>query len=268
MHQPPGMNWDGRVTRAVVAYQLHRLHRRCARRTQPLSPYPTRPPWFSPFCRAYSYPGFAGPPLGKPNTGKPAPHPVFRFKCDRGCAPCRVFSARRGSEPGIVEACRLCLRAAARLEGRPPRPPSPAVLRHFEAVFGHNPPSPTPPGPARPRTASSSPANFRIVAEALRRADTLSHSSPCRIANNGCRHRRPRCSRTRLSKRSCSSVRPFWRPHPPLKAGVLVHEMFHLPSFPPFFSDCPAEDLKEPAPLLRGIERSWPVIGLPVGSRD
>ena len=161
--------------------------------------------------------------------------PVFRFECAAGCTPLAVDRCRGALRQAIIDARQLSLHAAAKLEAKPRNP----VATHlFRSVFGHEPSQPFP-WACTGASGDFVACQFRIVAEALRRGGTLYRCDPCKgeypttavVDVNAialaCRNEVLLCP-------------PFWRLSPQLRAGVIVHEMFHL-QFPPFFNHCSSE---------------------------
>jgi hypothetical protein len=205
--------------------------------------------------------------VGKDSSGRTRAtlqraEPNFRFKCTIGCPP---FPS---SPPGlchevlrqaILDACKFALDAAAKLEAKPR---DAATVNHFTQVYGHDPSQPFP-------WACQSPSGdivacqFRMVAEALQKGGTLYRCDQCPpgrvtdcdqmgtqlgIVDPG-RTVPSRCDPMAIVDTAAIALvcrnevllcPPFWHLSRFLRAGAIIHEMFHL-RFPPFFQHCPKE---------------------------
>lgn len=174
------------------------------------------------------------PSGGKPGTARPTGL-NFRFKCTIGCAPLPPIQCHSVLRQAILDACKLALNAAGKLEAKPR---DAATESHFKQVFGHEPSLPFP-WACQGESGLIVACQFRMVADALEKAGTLYRCDSCKHEYDSlavvdtaaialvCRNEVLLCP-------------PFWASPPFLRAGVIIHEMFHL-RFPPFFQHCPKE---------------------------
>ncbi|HET9832256.1 MAG TPA: hypothetical protein VFP91_11120 [Vicinamibacterales bacterium] len=132
----------------------------------------------------------------------------------------------------ILTACQLASRVARGLETAPVDATAAAQFRVF---FGQDPTQPFP-GALNIAARDCAACQFERVEEALRRANTLYRCDPC----TGLRQEPPASSildahAIAIPARNQVLLCPtFWSLPPILRAGVLLHEMFHL-RFAPFF---------------------------------
>jgi hypothetical protein len=171
-------------------------------------------------------------PIGEPPAPTQQPAPVFRFDCSAGCLfpPLICQSILRQA---IVQACRMALNAARKLEANPR---DSATVNSFRSIFGHDPAQPLP----WPRIKDSGirfANRFRSVEQALLKAGTLYRCDPC-TAQSRYEINAP----TIILDVHAMAIPPnevrlcpsFWQLPGLLQAGVVLHEMFHL-RFDPCF---------------------------------
>jgi hypothetical protein len=175
------------------------------------------------------------------NLGQPAPAgPVFRFDCSIGCAPLPPFVCHGVLRQGILDGCRLAFDAARKLEANPRHR---ITVQDFRDFFTDE-PSRHVPSVGNQQAAAIVARRFRQVEEALRRRGTLYRCGRCDAAS---------CSEARAmggildahaiafpSKNEVWLCPSFWRLTKFLRAGVLLHEMFHL-HFGRLFDHAPTE---------------------------
>jgi len=174
-------------------------------------------------------------PLGlapAPNSNQ-AVRLVYRFECATGCAPpipapmCKAILRL-----AILDACRMALSVARKLEARPVDAATAAL---FRSVFGHDPWDPFP-GTGNITSGDFACCQFRMVESVLRLGNVLYRCDPCR----GTREEPYAGSiidahAIAIPAQNLVLLCPsFWSLSKVLKAGVLLHEMFHL-RFQPFF---------------------------------
>lgn len=171
-------------------------------------------------------------PIGEPPAAAQQPVPIFRFDCSAGCLdpPIVCQSALRQA---ILQACRMALNAAKKLEGQPREQ---ATVNSFRSIFGHDPTQPLP-WPKLKDSGTRFAARFRLVEQALLKGGTLYRCDPC-TAQSRYEINAPNIILDVHARaippnevRLCPS---FWTLPPLLQAGVVLHEMFHL-RFDPCF---------------------------------
>jgi hypothetical protein len=157
---------------------------------------------------------------------------VYCFDCSAGCLPHPPFFCAPLLRAAVRDACRMALSVARKLEVMPP---AAAIINAFRWAFGHDPSDPF-------RARGTSPrATWRLASSGWPRtrcaaAASFIAATPCTGARED-----PR-SGTILDVHAlavpaqnlvllCPS---FWALPGFLKAGVLLHEIFHL-RFAPFF---------------------------------
>ena len=156
--------------------------------------------------------------------------PVFRFDCSAGCPfpPPRCHALLNHA---IVDACRLAIGAARRLEAQRDQ----TTIDNFRGIFGHD-PAQALPWPKLKDSGIRFANRFRLVEQALLKAGTLYRCDPCTAQS---RYELPAAAILDVHAvaippnevRLCPS---FWLLTPLLQAGVILHEMFHL-RFDPCF---------------------------------
>jgi len=167
-----------------------------------------------------------------PNVNGAAPPLVYRFECTPGCMPFPPFLCAGLLRDAIAGACRMVLDAAKKLEALPM---DAATAQLFASIFGQ-PPSDPFPGTWNFASGDLVSCALRRVAKTLRAGNVTYRCDPCIGA------REDPSQGTILDTHAiaipaqnvvllCPS---FWRLPGPLRAGVLVHEAFHL-RFAPFF---------------------------------
>jgi hypothetical protein len=163
---------------------------------------------------------------------------VYRFDCATGCTPFPPFMCDAILRAAVLDACRMALSAARKLESRPV---DAATATLFRSVFGHDPWDPFP-GTWIIASGDVACCLFRMVESALRLGNVLYRCDPC----IGTREDPAAGSiidahAIAIPAQNLALLCPsFWSLSRFLKAGVLLHEMFHL-RFQPFFK----HDLKE-----------------------
>ncbi|HTP98167.1 MAG TPA: hypothetical protein VMN56_02495 [Casimicrobiaceae bacterium] len=178
-----------------------------------------------------------GEPPTKPARRSPlangtAPPLVYRFDCTSGCLPLPPFLCAALLRDAIVSACGMVLAAAKRLEALPM---SATTAQLFRSIFGHEPADPFP-GTWNFASGDLVSCALRRVARTLRAGNVLYRCDPCL----GAREDPAESSildthAIAIPARNVVLLCPsFWRLAAPLRAGVLVHEAFHL-RFVPFF---------------------------------
>ena len=157
---------------------------------------------------------------------------VFRFDCATGCAPIPAPMCKAILRVAILDACRMALSVARKLEARPVDAATAAL---FRSVFGHDPWDPFP-GTRNIASGDVACCQFRMVESLLRLGNVLYRCDPCR----GTREE-PYAGAIidahaiAIPAQNLVLLCPsFWSLSKVLKAGVLLHEMFHL-QFQPFF---------------------------------
>ena len=156
--------------------------------------------------------------------------PVFRFQCTAGCSPFPALVCQGVISQEILDAVQLALNASRKLEANPRDPRTVSELR---SVFDHDPALPLP-WPGIRNSGTRFARRFRAVARALRGAGTLYRC-------DGCTQLREYPVGSILDAHAiaippnevilCPS---FWGLPVFLRAGVVLHEMFHL-RFDPCF---------------------------------
>lgn len=160
-----------------------------------------------------------------------SPGPVFRFQCTTGCLPFPAFVCQGLLRSAVLRAYQLALNAARKLESKPR---GPLVVNAFRQLFDHDPSLPLP-WPGIPDSGMRFALRFRAVAQALRGAGTLYRCDAC----TQIREDPPVGS---ILDAHAIAIPPnevvlcpsFWGLPDFLRAGVLLHEMFHL-RFDPCF---------------------------------
>ena len=171
-------------------------------------------------------------PPSSNGTVPPPPQLVYRFDCSLGCQPLPIFMCRPILHAAIAAACRMTVEAARKLEAVPI---DVTTAQLFRSIFGHEPRDPFP-GTWNVASGDVVSCALRRVAHTLRLSNVLYRCDPC-IGT-----REDPSSGAILDTHAiampaqnlvllCPS---FWQLSPLLKAGVLVHEAFHL-RFAPFF---------------------------------
>jgi len=168
-----------------------------------------------------------------PNGAKPqTPQLVYRFDCAIGCPPLPIFMCRPVLHAAIVTACHMTLAAAHKLEAVPL---DATTVQLFRSIFGHEPKDPFP-GTWNVASADVVSCALHRVARVLRQGNVLYRCDPCigvrEDASSGAVFDTHAIA---LPGQNVVLLCPsFWQLSPPLKAGVLAHEAFHL-RFAPFF---------------------------------
>lgn len=168
------------------------------------------------------------------------PSPLFRFDCTGRCPlgplffPCEIMLRQ-----AIVEAVKLARLAERRLLAKPR---DATTVRHFKSVFGHDPAEPTP-WPRLRDSGTRIAFRYRLVAEALLRANTLYRCDQCPPPAGGGGSEGGGGPATGIRDLHAVAVPPntvllcpsFWQiPEPLHRAAVILHEMFHLRGDPCF----------------------------------
>jgi hypothetical protein len=174
----------------------------------------------------------AHPLLGLVPTSNQVARLVYRFDCSAGCLPHPPFFCAPLLRAAVRDACRMALSVARKLEVRPPEA---AIVNAFRWAFGHDPSDPFP-GTWNVSSGDLAACQFRMAEDALRRGNVLYRCDPCTGARED-----PR-SGTILDVHALAVAAQnlvllcpsFWALPGFLKAGVLLHEIFHL-RFAPFF---------------------------------
>jgi hypothetical protein len=193
-----------------------------------------RHPGYFPESGTAMHPGAAAgrSPLGLVPAANQAATLVYRFDCATGCAPLPPFMCSAILRAAVADACRMALSVARKLETRPVDAATAAL---FRAVFGHDPWEPFP-GTWNIASGDVACCQFRMVESALRLGNVLYRCDPC----VGTREDPSAGSiidahAIAIPAQNLVLLCPsFWSLSKFLKAGVLVHEMFHL-RFQPFF---------------------------------
>lgn len=165
------------------------------------------------------------------------PGQVFRFQCAVGCLPFPPFICHELLRAGVLRAYQLALDAARKLEAKPR---AALVVNAFRQAFDHDPSLPLP-WPGIRDSGMRFALRFRAVAQALQGAGTLYRCDSC----TQIREEPPGGS---IIDAHAIAIPPnevvlcpsFWRLPDALRAGVLLHEMFHL-RFDPCFGHGPCE---------------------------
>jgi hypothetical protein len=180
--------------------------------------------------------------------------PLFRLQCTIGCGPVLVspVGCHAALRQAILDACQLALNAARKLE---------ATLRdtrtvdEFRRFFGHD-PGQLLPWPGIRDSGIRFARRFRAVAEALRRSGTLYRCDPC----TGIREDPPPGAildtyAIAIPLNEVVLCPSFWMLPPFLRAGVILHEMFHL-RFDPCFGHGACETKRTSAYCYEGFALS------------
>jgi hypothetical protein len=159
--------------------------------------------------------------------------PNFRFDCAAGCPQVFPFACHVALRQAVLDASKLAANAALRLQSTPRLS---ATVNHFRSIFGHDPAQPLP-WPGLKDSGIRFAVRFRAIEQALLRAGMLYRCDPCTPQ-----------SQSELPKNAIVDVYAlaippnevrlcpaFWPLPLLLRAGVLLHEMFHL-RFDPCFA--------------------------------
>lgn len=185
--------------------------------------------------------GYFGEVVARPQTRRPpspngkappAPSLIYRFDCPAGCPPMLVFMCRPVLHAAIAAACRMAVAAARKLEAVPM---DTTTVQLFRSIFGGAPRDPFA-GTWNVGAGDVVSCALRRVARLLRAGNVLYRCDPC-VGT-----REDPSSGAVLDTHAIAIAAQnlvllcpsFWQLSPPLQAGVLVHEAFHL-RFAPFF---------------------------------
>jgi hypothetical protein len=179
-------------------------------------------------------PGFSAPGQyvlsAVPAVARPS-GPIFHFDCSAGCPLFTPFVCHGILRQAILDACQLALDAARRLQASPRHP---ITVRHFRSFFGHDPAQPLP-WPGLKDSGIRFAGRFRTIEQALRRAGTLYRCDPCTSPSELPKTAIPDVYAVAIPPNEVRLCPNFWPLPPLLRAGVILHEMFHL-RFDPCFA--------------------------------
>jgi hypothetical protein len=166
-----------------------------------------------------------------------APSPVFRFQCTTGCSPFPGFVCRELLLSAVLRAYQLALNAARKLEAKPR---ALLIVNAFRQVFDHDPSLPLP-WPGIRDSGMRFALRFRAVAQAWQGAGTFYRCDPCtQIREDPPVGSILDAHAVAIPPNEVVLCPSFWGLPDFLRAGVLLHEMFHL-RFDPCFGHGPCE---------------------------
>lgn len=167
--------------------------------------------------------------LGQSSTATHTVAPIFHFDCPVGCAPFPAAECRTVLRRAIRDAIFLASNAASKLEASPREA---STVRRFRFFFGHDPSRPVP-WAGNMESGASVAHRFRKVAEALQNRGTRFRCVPCGTSIV------PECPldapafpcpiNARAVPPNAIELCPrFWGQVRWWRAGIVLHEMFHL----------------------------------------
>jgi len=193
--------------------------------------------------------------LGEDRSSGTPSGPLFRLQCAIGCGPVLVspIGCHAALHQAILNACQLALNAARKLEATPR---DSRTVNEFRRFFDHD-PGQTLPWPGIRDSGIRFARRFRAVAEALRRSGTLYRCDSC----TGIRKDPPPGAildthAIAIPLNEVVLCPSFWMLSPPLRGGVILHEMFHLRFDPCFRHDGPCETKRTSAYCYEGFALS------------
>jgi hypothetical protein len=158
--------------------------------------------------------------------------PIFKFECQGGCTQFPPAICQTILRQAILNAIKLAETATRLLEG----PRTNTTINEFQSIFGYKPSRPLP-WPGFKDHGIRVANRYRIVARALRKGGTLYRCHPCPpAAASEYPNAVVDANAWALLDHAGASQPPnevwlcpnFWLLTPPLQAGVILHEMFHL----------------------------------------
>jgi hypothetical protein len=177
-------------------------------------------------------PSASGHAAAAPLTPKPR-GPNFKFECQAGCGRFPPGICQTILRQAILDAIKLAENAARLLEADRR---SITTINEFQAIFGYEPSRPLP-WPQVKDFGIRVAYRYRAVARALRKGGTLYRCHPCPpSAASEYPNAVVDANAWALLDRAGAAQPPnevwlcpsFWLLTPPLQAGVILHEMFHL----------------------------------------